>query len=204
MSISVTVFNNLFDEVARQFLKGVLLHQPLQVHKLIGAHGWRSADSHGGKNARSLGRVSILQPPAKNFDFVAHNIFLHRNLFCFQIDFHIQVGCRFHDMKTGLRKAGGKISAKGFRCRQIASRIDPDSRECAVDFVVVRDRKPWFLLEVKLSDPNLSSSLAYFQGQTKAAHAFQVVFKLPYEPADCFRIHRPVVVPARTFLSQLL
>jgi hypothetical protein len=27
---------------------------------------------------------------------------------------------------------------------------------------------------------------------------------LAYQPADCFRVHRPVVVPARTFLSQLL
>jgi hypothetical protein len=79
-----------------------------------------------------------------------------------------------------------------------------DKQKREVDFVVVRDRKPWFLAEVKLSDPNLSSSLAYFQGQTKAAHAFQVVLNLPYEPADCFRIHRPVVVPAKTFLSQLL
>jgi hypothetical protein len=38
----------------------------------------------------------------------------------------------------------------------------------------------------------------------KAPHAYQVVLDLPYEPADCFTIHRPVVVPARTFLSQLL
>ncbi len=28
--------------------------------------------------------------------------------------------------------------------------------------------------------------------------------KLAYEGADCFGVHQPVVVPARTFLSQLL
>jgi len=27
---------------------------------------------------------------------------------------------------------------------------------------------------------------------------------LPYEPADCFKVGQPVVVPAKTFLSQLL
>lgn len=45
---------------------------------------------------------------------------------------------------------------------------------------------------------------AYFQGQTKALQAFQVVINLPYESADCFKVNRPVVVPAKTFLSQLL
>jgi hypothetical protein len=79
-----------------------------------------------------------------------------------------------------------------------------DKQEREVDFLVVRDRKPWFLVEAKLSDSHLSASLAYFQQQTKAPHAFQVVVNQPYEPADCFTTHRPVVVPATTFLSQLL
>jgi uncharacterized protein len=79
-----------------------------------------------------------------------------------------------------------------------------DKQKREVDFLVVRDRKPWFLVEVKLSATSLSPSLAYFQGQTKVAHAFQVVMSLPYQPADCFAVHRPVVVPAKTFLSQLL
>jgi predicted AAA+ superfamily ATPase len=79
-----------------------------------------------------------------------------------------------------------------------------DKQKREVDFLVVRDRKPWFLVEVKLSDTSLSPSLAYFQGQTKAAHAFQVVMKLAYQRVDCFTVHRPVVVPAKTFLSQLL
>lgn len=79
-----------------------------------------------------------------------------------------------------------------------------DKQKREVDFLIVRDRKPWFLVEAKLADTHRSPSLAYFQGQTNAPHAFQVVVNLPYEPADCFKVHRPVVVPARTFLSQLL
>ena len=79
-----------------------------------------------------------------------------------------------------------------------------DKQKREVDFIVVRDRKPWFLVEVKAGDKNLSPSLGYFQGQTKAAHAFQVVIDFAYEAADCFRVARPVVVPAKTFLSQLL
>jgi len=79
-----------------------------------------------------------------------------------------------------------------------------DKQKREVDFLVVKDRKPWFLVEVKMSDKTLSSPLGCFQAQTNAQHAFQVVMNLPYQQVDCFRIHRPVVVPARTFLSQLL
>jgi predicted AAA+ superfamily ATPase len=79
-----------------------------------------------------------------------------------------------------------------------------DKQKREVDFLVVKNHKPWFLLEVKMSDTSLSPSLAHFQAQTQAAHAFQLVVSLAYQPADCFRVHRPVVVPARTFLSQLL
>lgn len=71
-----------------------------------------------------------------------------------------------------------------------------DKQKREVDFLVVKNHKPWFQLEVKMSDTSLSPSLAHFLAQTQAAHA--------YQPADCFRVHRPVVVPARIFLSQLL
>lgn len=79
-----------------------------------------------------------------------------------------------------------------------------DKQKREVDFLVVRDRKPWFLVEVKVGDTGLSPWLANFQNQTRATHAFQVVMNLAYKPADCFRVHTPVVVPAKTFLSQLL
>jgi len=79
-----------------------------------------------------------------------------------------------------------------------------DKAKREVDFVVVRDRKPWFLVEVKKNDTALSPVLAHFQTETGAAHAFQVVMALPYQPVNCFAESRPCVVPARTLLSQLL
>jgi predicted AAA+ superfamily ATPase len=79
-----------------------------------------------------------------------------------------------------------------------------DKQKREVDFLVARNRKPWFLVEVKMSDRSLSPSLLHFHKQTGAAHAFQVVVNLSYEPANCFTVQRPVVVPARTFLSQLV
>jgi hypothetical protein len=79
-----------------------------------------------------------------------------------------------------------------------------DKRRREVDFLLVRDRKPWSLVEVKTGETSLADSLAYFQKTTGARHAFQVVMELPYVDADCFERTAPAVVPARTFLSQLV
>ena len=80
---------------------------------------------------------------------------------------------------------------------------DKDKRE--VDFLVTKDDQPWFLVEVKLSaKESISKSLYYYKQQTKAKHAFQVVFDLPYVDKDCFSFTEPVIVPAKTFLSQLV
>lgn len=79
-----------------------------------------------------------------------------------------------------------------------------DKLKREVDFIIVRDRKPWMLVEVKMRDTVLSDSLRYFKSVTKAAYAFQVVMELPYVGVDCFSRTEPTVVPARTLLSQLL
>lgn len=73
-----------------------------------------------------------------------------------------------------------------------------------VDFLVVKDKKPWFLVEVKTKAKGLSSSLYRFQEETGAPHAFQIAFDLPFVQKDCFEEKGPILVPARTFLSQLI
>lgn len=80
---------------------------------------------------------------------------------------------------------------------------DKEKRE--VDFVVVRDNRPWFLVEVKTSDSSrLSSSLKYFHEQLGTAHAFQVAMDADFIERDCFEYSTPVIVPAKTFLAQLV
>ena len=79
-----------------------------------------------------------------------------------------------------------------------------DKAKREVDFIVVRDGEPWFLVEAKNGDTSLSGNLEHFQRQTGAKHAFQVVVDEDYVDRDCFSYTQPVVVPARTFLSQLL
>ena len=80
-----------------------------------------------------------------------------------------------------------------------------DRNQREVDFVVIKDTEPWFLVEVKNSDKTISPSLSFFQDQIKAPFAFQVVLETDYVDADCFSSqNRPIAVPAKTFLSQLL
>ena len=79
---------------------------------------------------------------------------------------------------------------------------DRSKRE--VDFMVTRDRKPWFLAEVKKAEDRLSDNLRHFQSATGAKHAFQVVLEREYEDIDLFKGAVPVAVSARTFLSQLV
>lgn len=73
-----------------------------------------------------------------------------------------------------------------------------------VDFLVVRDKKPWMLVEVKYNAESISPNLIEFHKKLGTEHAFQVVINKPYVEADCFSHHEPVTAPARTFLSQLL
>lgn len=80
---------------------------------------------------------------------------------------------------------------------------DKEKRE--VDFLVYKNNKPWFLVEVKASSKaGLSKSLQYYHKILKTEHAFQVAFDLPYADVDCFSYSNPCIVPASTFLSQFI
>ena len=80
-----------------------------------------------------------------------------------------------------------------------------DKQKREVDFLVTRDKQPWFLVEVKSSaKAGLSDALRYFQRQTGTTHAFQVAMDAEFVQADCFEHQAPMIVPAKTFLSQLI
>lgn len=74
-----------------------------------------------------------------------------------------------------------------------------------VDFLITRDRKPWMMVECKCSSKGpLSKSLYDFHHQLKPDHTFQVVRDMPYVDRSCFEEKDPIIVPAKTFLSQLV
>ena len=107
-----------------------------------------------------------------------------------------------HPVGCHLLKAVEGWNDMGFGRFQLAYLRDRGKRE--VDFVVIRDGRPWFLAEVKHRDESMSGGLGHFQKQLKAPFAFHVVVDADYVDADCFAQPRgPVVVPAKTLLSQL-
>ncbi len=74
-----------------------------------------------------------------------------------------------------------------------------------VDFLVTQNKEPWILVEVKSTmKAALNPHLAWFQTKTGAKHAFQVTIDADFVDSDCFQHHKPIKVPARTFLSQLV
>jgi predicted AAA+ superfamily ATPase len=89
----------------------------------------------------------------------------------------------------------------GFGAFQLRYLRDKQKRE--VDFLVVRDDRPWFMVEVKVGNTSLIPALSHFREQIGPEHCFQVVTDLPFTRADCFERGDPCVVPARALLSQL-
>jgi hypothetical protein len=90
---------------------------------------------------------------------------------------------------------------------QFELRYVRDKLKREVDFLVLRDRRPWFLVAVAPDRPGhvaVAPALAYFQRMTRARHAFQLVLDGSFSGADCFAQSEPAVVSARTLLSQLL
>lgn len=73
-----------------------------------------------------------------------------------------------------------------------------------VDLVAVRDDQPWLGVEVESSHKvPLLRRLAHFKNKLAVPHRVQVAFDVLFVATDCVRLNRAMVVPARSFLSQL-
>ena len=79
-----------------------------------------------------------------------------------------------------------------------------DTRGHEVDFILLKQGKPWMAVEAKLSEQNLDSNLAYLLQRVKIPYAFQVHLK----GSSCFRVEdingsKVFILPATKFLSNL-
>jgi predicted AAA+ superfamily ATPase len=80
---------------------------------------------------------------------------------------------------------------------------DIDKKE--VDFLITKDRTPYLMVEVKLSDLSLSKHLWHFQRQLQAPFNLQVTYNLKAIEQTCFKDDGGIyIAPAVTFLSQLV
>lgn len=79
---------------------------------------------------------------------------------------------------------------------------DIDKRE--IDFLVVRDNIPFMIVESKTSDIKISKSMRHFINQLHPKYSFQTVFNTDFVAKNCFFGKEAIVVPTKTFLSQLV
>ena len=80
-----------------------------------------------------------------------------------------------------------------------------DKEQHEVDFLIVKNKKPWIMIDIKSSErAQLNPSLLRFHEQLKVPYVFQAVVDMQFIDKDCFLANKPVVVPLKTFLSQLV
>lgn len=75
-----------------------------------------------------------------------------------------------------------------------------DARGREVDFLVARDRQPWFAVEAKLGDAEIEPALEYFQSRLKIPWAYQVVL----DGTRDYTRGRVRCLPAQVFFSGLI
>jgi predicted AAA+ superfamily ATPase len=153
------------------------------------------------KTLQSFFYCFTLQPWSKN---VPRSLLKEPKIYLWDWTSVMDEGARFENLVAShLLKAVHFWTDRGLGNYDLWFIRDKDKRE--VDFLVTHDNKPWFLVEVKSSSKaSLSKNLYYFQEKLKIKHAFQVVFDMDYIAKDCFSEFKPVIIPAQTFLSQLV
>lgn len=80
---------------------------------------------------------------------------------------------------------------------------DLDKRE--VDFLITKNQAPWILIEIKNGETkSLSNSLKHFYQQLNPPYAFQLSLHREGIKKNVFLARKPSIIPATTFLSQLV
>jgi uncharacterized protein len=142
-----------------------------------------------------------LQPWSKN---VARSLLKEPKIYLWDWSCTTDVGARAENfIASHLLKAVHFWTDRGWGDYNLYYLRDKEKRE--VDFLMVKNDKPWCLVEVKNSSNGApSKSLFYFQEMLKVEFALQVALDMDYVNQSCFESSKPLIVPAKTLLSQLV
>lgn len=142
-----------------------------------------------------------LQPWSKN---VVRSLLKEPKVYLWDWSFIADVGARAENfIASHLLKAVHFWTDRGWGDYGLYFLRDKEKRE--VDFLISKNGKPWFLVEAKnSSNGSPSQSLYYFQKMLGVEFAIQVAIEMDYVDRSCFESSRPIIVPAKTLLSQLL
>lgn len=142
-----------------------------------------------------------LQPWSKN---VARSLLKEPKVYLWDWSCTTDVGARAENfIASHLLKAVHFWTDRGWGDYGLYYLRDKEKRE--VDFLIAKNGKPWGLVEVKnSSNGSPSKSLFYYQEMLEVEFAVQVALDMDYVDRSCFESPRPIIVPAKTFLSQLV
>lgn len=142
-----------------------------------------------------------LQPWSRN---VSRSLLKTPKIYCWDWSLLQDKGALYENLVAShLHKAAHYWTDQGFGEYKLYYLRDKDGHE--VDFLVTKNKRPWLMVEVKSStDGILDPNLLHFSKYLKAPHVLQVVADMPYIDKDCFSFDRPMIVPLKTFLSQLV
>ena len=80
-----------------------------------------------------------------------------------------------------------------------------DKQKREVDFLVVHDKKPFMMVEVKSSSHNrINPSIEHFQKTLKAPHAFQLAFDMPSSDINPAKLQTPAIISVADLLKVLV
>lgn len=142
-----------------------------------------------------------LQPWSKN---VVRSLLKEPKIYLWDWSCTIDVGARAENfIASHLLKAVHFWTDRGWGDYELHFLRDKEKRE--VDFLISKNGNPWCLIEVKnSSNGSPSKSLFYFQEMLQTEFAVQVALNMDYVDRSCFESSRPLIVPAKTFLSQFV
>lgn len=141
-----------------------------------------------------------IQPWFKN---VSRSLIKEPKVYLWDWSLHADIGKKTENLVAShLLKAANFWTDYGFGNFELYFLRDKDKKE--VDFLITKNEKPFILVEVKNSHKGLSPNLFHFQKQLNSQFVFQISFQDPYVQKNCFYSDQPIIVPAKTFLSQLV
>lgn len=73
-----------------------------------------------------------------------------------------------------------------------------------IDFLILKNKKPWLPIEVKLSDENPSQNWAAFMNQLGLQHGIQIIAKPKVQKIHDFANYKILVISAADFLQLLI
>lgn len=143
----------------------------------------------------------LIRPWSNN---IARSLVKEPKLFLWDWSIIEDAGARYENMiACHLLKAVHYWNDTGLGDYQLYYVRDKNKNE--VDFLITYNNQPWLLAETKMSAKQpISPQLRSFQQQVQAQHVLQIAYDMPYVEADCFNLDKPTIVPAQTFLSQLV